>query len=82
MVSRRKLRTVLTTLGQGFSVAAAWPLALEMKVVDDCGLPLTQGAVISSFSNGDPPLPMAALRDGTWAATWVPRDSASSVEVP
>ncbi len=35
---------------------AAWPTALEVIVVDDCGNFLTTGSVSASFSDGDPSL--------------------------
>ena len=50
---------------------AAWPTPLVVKVVDDCGAPHLQGSVISTFSNGNPPLALLPLGDGRWAGTWV-----------
>jgi hypothetical protein len=47
-----------------------------VKVVDDCGAPATSGSVVSSFSNGDLPLTLAAVGDGTWSGTWVNRNTA------
>jgi uncharacterized protein (TIGR03437 family) len=49
--------------------------------VDDCGYPQTTGSVVASFSNGDPPLSLVSLQDGTWANSWQPLSSASVVEV-
>jgi len=60
----------LTTLGQSFTVSAGWPVALGVQVVDDCGAALNQGSVAVSFSNGDPPLSLKSLGNGTWQATW------------
>ncbi len=51
-----QLVPVITTLGQSFGVPAAWPVALETAVLDDCGNTLDNGSVKVSFSNGDPPL--------------------------
>lgn len=73
-----KLVPLFSSFGGGFSVPSAWPAALEVKVVDDCGEPLTAGSVITTFSSGDPPLPLNALRDGSWAATWTPRNASPS----
>ncbi|HYL79150.1 MAG TPA: hypothetical protein VEU96_33475 [Bryobacteraceae bacterium] len=60
----------LTTLGQQFQVSAGWPVALLADVRDDCGNPLTTGAVSVSFSNGDAPLALQSLKDGRWQGTW------------
>ncbi len=67
-----RLLPVITSLGQGFNVTAAWPVALEATIVDDCGHPMVTGSVVASFSNGDPPLPLVPLRDGRWSGTWRP----------
>lgn len=70
-----QLLPVFTLLGSNFTVSAAWPSAIEVKVVDDCGNPLTSGSVTTSFSNGDPPLALVPLGDGSWTATWAPRNA-------
>jgi uncharacterized protein (TIGR03437 family) len=64
------LTPALTTLGASFQVAAGFPVALVADVRDDCGNPLTVGAVSVAFSNGDPPLALQALKNGQWSATW------------
>jgi uncharacterized protein (TIGR03437 family) len=46
-----------------------------VKVVDDCGVPTTSGSVVVSFGNGDPPLSLVSLQDGSWANSWQPRNS-------
>src|SRR5208282_1577059 len=38
-----KLIPVFTLLGQSFSTSAAWPVSLEVTVVDDCGTAITTG---------------------------------------
>ncbi|MBI3696508.1 MAG: hypothetical protein HY238_16915, partial [Acidobacteria bacterium] len=68
-----RLLPVFTSLGQDFNVAAAWPVPVETRIVDDCGAPVTSGIVVTSFSNGDPPLALTSLRDGRWSGTWAPR---------
>ena len=65
-----QLLPVFTSFLQDFSVPAAWPIPLEVKVVDDCGAPLTSGRVAISFSNGDPTLALNSLNDGRWQGTW------------
>ena len=76
-----KLIPVFTQLGQNFTTVAAWPTAIEVAVVDDCGNFLTTGTVVTSFSSGDPPLSLTSLRDGRWSATWQPRASATQVTI-
>jgi len=74
-----KLIPALTSLGQSFTVPAGWPLALQAKVVDDCGNALNNGSVVVSFSNGDPPLSLLSLRsNGQWQATWNPSNSSTA----
>jgi uncharacterized protein (TIGR03437 family) len=76
-----KLIPVFTQLGQSFTTVAAWPTAIEVAVVDDCGNFLTSGTVVTSFSSGDPPLSLASLHDGRWSATWQPRATATQVTI-
>ncbi len=73
-----KLVLLFTSVGTDFNIPAAWPSPIEMKIVDDCGEPLTTGSAVTTFSNGDPPLALTALREGAWAGTWTPRGLSSS----
>ena len=73
-----KLVLLFTSLATDFNVPAAWPSPIEMKIVDDCGEPLTAGSAVTTFSNGDPPLALTALREGNWAGTWTPRGVSAS----
>ncbi|HYL76092.1 MAG TPA: hypothetical protein VEU96_17915 [Bryobacteraceae bacterium] len=66
-----QLVPVITTLGQSFGVPAAWPVALETEVRDDCGATLDTGSVKVSFSNGDPPLSLQSAQGGMWNTTWL-----------
>lgn len=68
----------VSTLGGGFSVSAGWPVAVAASARDDCGTPHTSGSVTISFSNGDPPLSLLSLNDGTWQATWQTSSSSQS----
>ena len=70
-----QLVPLLTSVLDGFSVPAAWPVALEAKVVDDCGAPVSSGSVVVSFSNGDPPINLSSLNDGRWQGTWFGRST-------
>jgi len=69
-----KLFPVFTSFLQNFTVPAAWPIPLEVRVVDDCGSPVTSGQVVTNFSNGDPPLSLLSLQDGRWQGTWYGRN--------
>ncbi|MBZ5603050.1 MAG: hypothetical protein LAO79_12150 [Acidobacteriia bacterium] len=80
--SPSQLVPVITVLGQSFSVPAAWPVALETTVADDCGNTLGAGSVTASFSNGDPPLSLQLnAADGTWSNTWVAGNTSGPVTV-
>jgi uncharacterized protein (TIGR03437 family) len=74
-----KLIPTLTSIGPSFTVPAGWPVALQANVLDDCGIPLDDGSVVVSFSNGDPPLSLLSLRNGgQWQATWNPSNNESA----
>jgi uncharacterized protein (TIGR03437 family) len=70
-----QLLPLITTLGTDFTVPAGWPNAVEVRVVDDCGAPLADGSVVATFSNGDPPLALVSLKNGTWSRTWTSRNA-------
>jgi uncharacterized protein (TIGR03437 family) len=70
-----KLLPVFTQLGQSFTTTAAWPTSIELTVVDDCGTPMTSGSVVTTFSSGDPLLPLTSLGDGRWTGTWQARNA-------
>jgi uncharacterized protein (TIGR03437 family) len=72
-----KLLPVFTTLGTGFNTPAAWPTPIVVQVVDDCGNAFTNGSVIVSFTDGDPPINLLSTGNGNWAGTWVPVRSSS-----
>jgi uncharacterized protein (TIGR03437 family) len=70
------LLPLITSLGAEFTIPAAWPNAIEARVVDDCGNAVTDGSVVASFSNGDAALPMNSLKDGRWTRTWLAQNTA------
>ncbi|HTW66692.1 MAG TPA: hypothetical protein VME17_18860 [Bryobacteraceae bacterium] len=76
-----QLVPAITTLGQSFGVPAAWPVAIEAQVTDDCGNALNAGDVTATFSNGDPPLSLLSIQNGTWQSTWQSGNSAGPVTV-
>jgi uncharacterized protein (TIGR03437 family) len=69
----KTLVPVFTLLNDSFSLPASYPSQVAVKVVDDCAAPMTTGGVIVSFTNGDPPVRLTSLKDGTWAGTWTPQ---------
>lgn len=76
-----QLLPVFTLLGTGFTAAVAWPTAIEVTVVDDCGNSLTSGSVTVSFSSGDPALSLDSLNDGRWTGTWNATHAATGVTI-
>ncbi len=76
-----QLVPVSTVLASNFNATAAWPTALEVQVVDDCGSPMGPGAVTASFSTSDPPLALTALGSGLWSGTWQPQSVSASSPV-
>lgn len=70
-----KLLPAFLSLGQSSSVPAGWPAGLVIEVKDDCGQPMTSGAVVVSFSNGDLPVPLNSLKNGRWHGTWQNRNA-------
>jgi uncharacterized protein (TIGR03437 family) len=66
-----KLALTQTGLVSNFSVPAKWPAALVVQLNDDCGNSVTNGSVVASFSNGDPPLTLRNDgQSGAYSATW------------
>ena len=66
-----KLALTQTGLVNNFSVPAQWPAALIVQLNDDCGAAVTNGSVVASFSNGDPPLSLRGDgQNGTYSTTW------------
>jgi uncharacterized protein (TIGR03437 family) len=64
-----KLALTETGLVNNFAVPAKWPAILTAQLNDDCGAAVTNGSVVASFSNGDPPLSLRG-QNGTYSATW------------
>jgi len=69
----KKLIAVSTQLGSGFQSTAGWPSLLDAQVIDDCGAPMTSGAVSATFSSNEPPVSLSSVGNGRWVATWAPR---------
>lgn len=76
-----KLLPQFAQVGFGSTPAVGFPVALMVKIVDDCAVPMTSGSVTASFDNGDAPLALISLPDGTWTATWQPQHASANVTV-
>lgn len=72
----QKLYMAFRTLGAGYVVPLGYPATLEVQVKDDCDTPATGATVLTSFSNGDPPLSLVHVGSGNYQATWSPGRSA------
>jgi uncharacterized protein (TIGR03437 family) len=70
-----QLVPVSTLFGSGFNIPAGWPTPVEVRVLDDCGAPMTDGSIVVSFSNGDAPLSLVHLDGGRWSGTWTGRNA-------
>jgi hypothetical protein len=71
--SPSKLALVETGLVNNFATPAKWPATLIVQLYDDCANPVSGGAVVASFSNGDAPLSLRGDgQNGTYSATWQP----------
>ncbi len=67
------LAVTQTGLVNSFSVPAGWPATLIVQLNDDCGNPVSNGSVVASFSNGDPPLTLSGDRNTNfYSSTWQP----------
>jgi uncharacterized protein (TIGR03437 family) len=70
---------LLTSQVMNKTAKAGWPVALQAKVVDNCGEPMREGSVYVRFSNGDPELKLRSLKNGIWEATWTTSASEAPV---
>jgi uncharacterized protein (TIGR03437 family) len=78
-----KLALAQAALANSFTAPAGWPTSLAVRLVDDCGSPVSNGQVIATFSNGDPAVAMK-LTDpnaGLYSGTWSPGKVADSMTV-
>jgi uncharacterized protein (TIGR03437 family) len=71
-----------TGIVNDFSVPAGWPASLIVQLNDNCGNPISNGSVVASFSNGDPPLTLPGDQStNVYAATWQPGAAVPSMSV-
>lgn len=55
----------------------AVPQTIQLQVSDNCGNPVSGGALQVAFSNNDPAVDLHKIGSGMWEATWVPANSSS-----
>jgi uncharacterized protein (TIGR03437 family) len=72
-----------TGLTSNFSAPAAWPTPLTIRLLDTCGSAIGNGQIVTTFSNGDPPLILSPidLTAGLYSGTWTPRKTSSQVTI-
>ena len=72
-----------TGLVSNFAAPASWPTQLEVQLVNDCGSSVTNGQIVTTFSNGDPPLVLSPenASSGLYTATWTPHTSGAQVTI-
>jgi uncharacterized protein (TIGR03437 family) len=77
-----KLAMTEIGIANNFSVPAKWPATLIVHLNDDCANSVTSGAVVASFSNGDPPISLRNTGQGAnYSATWQPGTTTSQMVV-
>jgi uncharacterized protein (TIGR03437 family) len=79
--SATRLIPSLISLGQGSNIPVGWPAPITVAVKDDCGADLVDGSVIATFSNGDSPVTLQSLKNGTWQGTWPTHAAGSNITV-
>lgn len=72
--SPTKLVPVITSpqLPPGFQVRAGSPVNIEVNVVDDCGNPVTEAAIVVKLPEPYRSIELVHRANGIWAGTWVP----------
>jgi trimeric autotransporter adhesin len=71
--------TTLSASANNLTLGQAVPL--QVKVVDNCGNPLTGGSVQATFSNKDAAVNLVSIGGGNWTGNWTPRNSAAQVQI-
>ena len=72
-----------TGLVSNFATPASWPTPLAIKLVDTCGNPVGNAQIVTTFTNGDPPMVLSAIdtANGLYSGTWTPRKTSSQVTI-
>jgi uncharacterized protein (TIGR03437 family) len=56
----------------GLTFASGFPVAVTVRVADDCGTAQNLGMVTANISNGDTPVILTPAGGGNWTGTWTP----------
>jgi uncharacterized protein (TIGR03437 family) len=72
-----------TGLVSNFSTPASWPTPLSIQLLNDCGKTVSNGQIVVTFTNGDPPLALGLANSttGLYSGTWTPRNTGSQVSL-
>jgi uncharacterized protein (TIGR03437 family) len=72
-----------TGLVSNFSAPTSWPTQLAVKLFDTCGSVVSNGQMVATFTNGDPPLPLTSVNTGSglYSGTWTPRKTSGAVTI-
>jgi len=72
-----------TGLVNNFSAPVAWPTPISLLLANDCGSVVGSGQIVATFSNGDPPLPLALANPATglYSGTWTPRKAVAQMTI-
>ncbi len=78
-----QLAPTQTGLVTNFQTPASWPTPLAITLPDSCGNLITNGQIVITFSNGDPPLALTLVDSSKalYSGTWTPRRAASQVSI-
>jgi uncharacterized protein (TIGR03437 family) len=72
---------VFTSLPSGFQATVGLPVSLQVEILDSCAKAMNAGAVVATFSNGDPPVALIPIGGGLWDGTWTPQTAAAQATV-
>ncbi|MES1257401.1 MAG: putative Ig domain-containing protein, partial [Acidobacteriota bacterium] len=72
-----------TGLVSNFSAPTSWPTQLAVRLFDTCGSVVSNGQMVATFTNGDPPLPLNSVNSGSglYSGTWTPRKASNAVTI-
>jgi len=66
-----------------FDAVVSVPTSLAVQLLNDCGVPVANGAVSVSFSNGDSSIELSLVNSSTglYSGTWYPLQPASQIAI-
>jgi uncharacterized protein (TIGR03437 family) len=71
------------SLLNGFAATVSRPTPVAIMLLNDCGMPMTNGVATATFSDGETPLTLAPAigAAGLYTATWYPRQPAAQASI-